>query len=78
MIGSEIFIMVALRCSESRTPSALAMPRSARRRSGAGPTFITEESMTSPLEQREPVLEQRRLAVVADELDACTVVGLQA
>ncbi len=48
MIGSETFIMVALRCTENSTSSALARAIWAVRNSRSGPTRITVASTTSP------------------------------
>ncbi len=47
-IGSETFIMVALRCTENSTPSALARATCAARNSFSAATRITEASTTSP------------------------------
>ncbi len=48
MIGSETFIMVALRCTENSTPSALARATWAARNSFRAAARITEASTTSP------------------------------
>ena len=48
MIGSETFIIVALRCTEYRTPSALARATCALRNSTSAAARITEASMISP------------------------------
>ncbi|CAM5741345.1 hypothetical protein SALBM311S_01251 [Streptomyces alboniger] len=48
MIGSETFIMVAFRCTENSTPSALAWAIRAVRNSRSGATCMTEASTTSP------------------------------
>lgn len=48
MIGSETFIMVALRWTENSTPSALARSTWAVRNSRRAATRITEASTTSP------------------------------
>lgn len=48
MIGSETFIIVALRCTENRTPSALALAICAVRNSRSAATCRTEASTTSP------------------------------
>lgn len=47
MIGSETFIIVALRCTENRTPSALARATCAVRNSRSAATRSTEASTTS-------------------------------
>jgi hypothetical protein len=47
-IGSETFIIVALRCTENSTPSALARAICAVRNSRSWATRITEASTTSP------------------------------
>lgn len=47
-IGSETFIIVAFRCSENSTPSALARATCAERNSRSAATRITEASTTSP------------------------------
>ncbi len=49
MIGSETFIIVAFRCTENSTPSALARAICAVRNSRSGATRSTEASTTSPL-----------------------------
>ncbi len=48
MIGSETFIIVALRCTEKRTPSAFARAICAVMNSRSAATRITEASTTSP------------------------------
>ena len=48
MIGSDTFIIVALRCTEKRTSSARARAICAVRNSRRGPTCITVASTTSP------------------------------
>ncbi len=48
MIGSETFIMVAFRCTENSTPSALARATCAVRNSRSAATRITDASTTSP------------------------------
>ena len=48
MIGSETFIIVALRCTEKSTSSALARSICALRNSLSASTRITVASMTSP------------------------------
>jgi hypothetical protein len=48
MIGSDTFIIVALRCTENRTPSALALAIWAVKKARSGATRITEASTTSP------------------------------
>ncbi len=47
-IGSETFIIVAFRCTENSTPSALALATCAVRNSRSAATRITEASTTSP------------------------------
>ncbi len=47
MIGSETFIIVAFRCTENRTPSALARATCAVRNSRSAATRSTEASTTS-------------------------------
>ncbi len=48
MIGSETFIIVAFRCTENSTPSALARATCAVRNSRSAATRITDASTTSP------------------------------
>lgn len=48
MIGSETFIMVALRCRENSTPSALARATCAVKNSRSAATRMTAASTTSP------------------------------
>ena len=48
MIGSETFIMVALRCTENRMPSDFARAICSVRNSRRAATRITVESTTSP------------------------------
>ena len=48
MIGSETFIMVAFRCSDSSTPFALASSISAAKKSRSARLLMTAASMTSP------------------------------
>ena len=48
MIGSETFIIVALRCTENSTPSALARAICSVRNSRSAATRMTVASMTSP------------------------------
>ena len=48
MIGSDTFIIVALRCNENSTPCALASAICSARNVRSAATFITVESMTSP------------------------------
>ena len=48
MIGSETFIMVALRCTENRTSSALARAICSARKASRAAARMTVESTTSP------------------------------
>ena len=48
MIGSETFIMVAFRCTENSTPSALARAICAARNSSSAATCMAVASTTSP------------------------------
>ena len=48
MIGSETFIIVALRCTENSTPSALARAICAARNARSAATRMTLASTTSP------------------------------
>ena len=48
MIGSETFIMVALRCSDSSTPFAFASAIDAVKKSWSARQFIADAPITSP------------------------------
>ena len=48
MMGSETFIMVHLRCSESSASSAFAAPICSAKNARSAATFITAASRTSP------------------------------
>ena len=48
MMGSETFIMVALRCSDSRAPSARAASMVRAKKARRAATFMTAASTTSP------------------------------
>ena len=48
MIGSETFIMVALRCSDSSTPFALASAIDAAKNSRSARRLMADAPMTSP------------------------------
>ena len=48
MIGSETFIMVALRCTENSTSSALARTICSVRKASSADAFMTVASTTSP------------------------------
>ena len=48
MMGSEIFIMVAFRCSENSTPSFLAASICSAKKARSALALITEASMISP------------------------------
>ena len=76
MIGSETFIIVALRWTENSTSSALARAICAvEELVAARPTRMTVASTTSPASTGTDSLQHGRRAVVADELDAQGVVG---
>ncbi len=89
MIGSETFIMVALRCTENSTPSALARAIWAVRNSRSAATRITDASTTSPASTgtdsrstvvlpSSPCSSMRRRAVPRDDrglLGGAEVVG---
>ena len=47
-MGSEIFIMVVLRCSENRMPSFFAASIALLKKASSALAFITEQSMISP------------------------------
>ena len=70
MIGSETFIIVALRCTENSTPSALARAICAVRNSRSAATRMTDASTTSPArtgtDSRSTVVEPSS----PDQLDA--------
>ena len=70
MIGSETFIIVALRCTENSTPSALARAICAVRNSRSAATRMTDASTTSPGEHRYRLAQHGGGAVVAGQLDA--------
>ena len=70
MIGSETFIIVALRCTENSTPSAFARATCAVRNSRSDATRITVASTTSPVEDRHLLPQHGRGPVVPDQLDA--------
>ena len=76
MIGSETFIIVALRCTENSTSSALARAIWAARNSRSAATCITVASTTSPASTGTDSLQHGRRAVGGDELDAQAAVGL--
>ena len=75
MIGSDTFIIVALRWTENSTPSALARAICAVRNSRSAATCIAVASTTSPASDRHRLPEHRRLAVVADQLDPQRALG---
>ena len=56
MIGSETFIIVALRCTENSTSSALARAICSARNASSAATFITVASTTSPASTGTPSL----------------------
>ena len=76
MIGSETFIIVALRCTENSTSSALARAICAVRNSRSAATASRCASTTSPASTGTDSLSTVVVAVVADQLDAQRVVGL--
>ena len=69
MIGSEIFIMVALRCTENSTPSALARSIWVARNCCSAATRMTEASTTSPAKTGTAERRTVIVAVVTDQLD---------
>ena len=75
MIGSETFIIVALRCTENSTSSALARWICAVRNSLSAPTRIDGGVDDLAGEHLELVLEHRHGAVGGGVLDAQGVVG---
>ena len=69
MIGSETFIIVALRCTENSTSSALARAICSVRKRRSAATFMNVPSTTSPARTGIAVLEHRLGAVGGDVLD---------
>ena len=76
MIGSETFIIVALRCTENSTSSALARAICSVRKRRSAATFMNVPSTTSPASTGIAVLEHGDGAVGGDVLDAQGVVGV--
>ena len=76
MIGSETFIIVALRWTENSTSSALARAICAARNSSSAATCIAVASTTSPAQHRDRLAQHRGGAVLADQLDPQRAVGL--
>ncbi len=76
MIGSETFIMVALRCTENSTPSALARAICSVRNSRSAATFMTVRVDDLAGQHRHRLLEHGHRAVRGDVLDAQRVVGV--
>ena len=70
MIGSDTFIIVALRWTENRTPCSLASATCARRNASRAARRITAASSTSPASTGVSLLQHRGLAVGGDVLDA--------
>ena len=71
MIGSETFIIVALRCTENSTPSSLARAICAvEERVAARRRCMTVASTTSPASTGTDSCSTVTAAVVGDELDA--------
>ena len=70
MIGSETFIIVALRCTENSTPSALARAIWAARNSRSAATRMTEASTTSPASTGTDSRSTVVLPSARDQLDA--------
>ena len=70
MIGSETFIIVALRCTEKRTPSCWARAICSVRNSRRAATRIDGGVDDLTGEHRHRLAKDRGRAVVADELDA--------
>ena len=56
LVIPEVFIIVALRCSESRAPSALAASICSAKKARRAATFITAASITSPSRSEIPSL----------------------
>ena len=77
MIGSETFIIVALRCTENSTSSALARAICSVRKARSAATLHARcASTTSPARTGTDSLQHRGGAVVGDVLDAQGVVGV--
>ena len=76
MIGSETFIIVALRCTENSTSSAWARAIWASRNSRSAATCMTVASTISPASTGTDVAQHGGRAVGGDELDAQGAVGL--
>ena len=74
MIGSETFIIVALRWTEKSTSSALARAICSARKASRAAARITVASTTSPSRTVRPSL-RTVVPVVGDELDGQGVVG---
>ena len=70
MIGSETFIIVAFRCSENRTPLALASAICSARNASSAARRMTAESTISPSCTSRPSLRTVTSPSVADVLDA--------
>ena len=77
MIGSETFIIVALRCTENSTSSALARAICSVRKRRSAATFMNVPSTTSPARTGMRLLEHRLGAVGGDVLDGQGVVGVE-
>ena len=70
MIGSDTFIIVALRCTEKRTPCSLASATCCARKASSAARRMTAASSTSPASTAKVGLEHGDLAVRGDVLDA--------
>ena len=69
MTGSETFIIVALRCTENRTPWSLASAICSDRNAFSAAARITDASITSPVWSDSPSLS----TVVVPSAAACSI-----